>query len=159
MSSDASSIRDSMSVTVAAYRLACSWVRLHQTFISCLSGRSEMIDLSVFSRRSTNGWVIRRSSRAASSDPCRSIGTAYRSRNCLLAAEHAGVGELHDRPQLGELVLHRRAGQRDPRRRRAATLTAFACWLRWFLIACASSQTTRDQRTADSAARSRTAVW
>ena len=25
--------------------------------------------------------------------------------------------------------------------------TAFACWLRWFLIACASSHTTRAQRT------------
>ena len=40
-----------------------------------------------------------------------------------------------------------------------SALTALACWLRWFLIACASSQTTRDQRTADSATRSRTAVW
>jgi len=55
MSSAASSIRLSMSVTVAAYRLACSGVRLHHTFISCLSGRSEMIVLSVFRRRSTNG--------------------------------------------------------------------------------------------------------
>jgi len=31
-------------------------------------------------------------------------------------------------------------------------LIAFACRLRWFLIACASSQTTRDQLTSDSAA-------
>ena len=76
MSSVASSIRASMSATVAAYRLACSAVRLHQTFISCLSGRSEMIVLSVFRRRSRNGWVSRCSARAASSEPCRSIGIA-----------------------------------------------------------------------------------
>ena len=76
MSSLASSMRLSMSVTVAWYRLACSCVRLHQTLISCLSGRSEMIDLSVFSRRSTNGWVTRRSRCAASSSPNRSTGTA-----------------------------------------------------------------------------------
>jgi hypothetical protein len=76
MSSAASSIRLSMSATVAAYRLACSAVRLHQTFISCLSGRSEMIALSVFSRRRTNGRVTRCRAAAASCDPCRSIGTA-----------------------------------------------------------------------------------
>ena len=91
MSSDASSIRDNMSATVAAYRLACSWVRLHQTFISCLSDRSEMIALSVLSRRSTNGWVTRRSSRAASCEPCRSIGTAYRSRNAFSAPSRPGL--------------------------------------------------------------------
>jgi hypothetical protein len=33
----------------------------------------------------------------------------------LRRAEQAGVGELHDRPQLRQLVLHRRPGQRDPR--------------------------------------------
>jgi hypothetical protein len=158
MSSDASSIRESMSLTVAAYRLACSWVRLHQTFISCLSGRSEMIDLSVFSRRSTNGWVIRRSCRVASSDPCRSIGTAYRSRNSFWPPSRPGLANCmidHSSDSWFSTGVPVSA-IREPA---VSALTAFACWLRWFLIACASSQTTRDQRTADSAARSRAAVW
>ena len=55
MPSSAASILAIMSVTVAWYSDACSGVRLHQTFISSLSGRSEMIDLSVFSRRRMNG--------------------------------------------------------------------------------------------------------
>src|ERR1700691_3716612 len=43
----AASILAIMSLTVAWYSDACSGVRLHQTFISCLSGRSKMIVLSV----------------------------------------------------------------------------------------------------------------
>ena len=70
-----------MSLTVAWYSDACSGVRLHQTFISSLSGRSEMIVLSVFSRRRMNGPVIRLSRSAASSSPLRSIGTANLVRN------------------------------------------------------------------------------
>ena len=121
MSSAASSIRLSMSSTVAWYRLACSGVRLHQTFISCLSGRSEMIVLSVFSRRRTNGWVIRLSAWTASRRVLR-IAPLDRHRvplaELLGRAEQARVGELHDRPQLGQPVLHRRPGQGDPGRGR-----------------------------------------
>ena len=72
----AASILASMSVTVAWYSDACSGVRLHQIFISSLSGRSEMMVLSVFSRRRMNGPVIRFSRAVASASPLRSIGTA-----------------------------------------------------------------------------------
>src|SRR5262249_29742322 len=36
----------------------------------------------------------------------------------LPGPEQSGVGELHDRPQLGEVVLDGRAGERDPPARR-----------------------------------------
>jgi hypothetical protein len=80
-----------MSVTVASYSDACSAVRLHQTFISSLSGRSEMIDLSVLSRRRMNGPVIRRSRAVASSSAARSIGISYRCRNFSAGPSRPGL--------------------------------------------------------------------
>jgi len=71
----AASILVSMSVTVAWYKEACSGVRLHQTFISSLSGRSAMIDRSVLSRRRMNGPVTSLSRSVAASSPFRSMGT------------------------------------------------------------------------------------
>ena len=117
-----------------------------------------MIDLSVFSRRSTNGWVTRRSSRAASSDPCRSIGTAYLSRNAFSVPSMPGLANsMIDHSS--ESWFSTGVPVSAIRDAAGSDLTAFACWLRWFLIACASSQTNRDQLTSDSAARSRIAVW
>ena len=117
-----------------------------------------MIDLSVFSRRSTNGSVIRRSCPAASAEPCRSTGTAYRSRNDLADPSRPGLANSmidhssESRFSTGVPVSAIRDAAGSDR-------TAFACWLRWFLIAWASSHTTRAQRTCDSAARSLAAVW
>ncbi len=148
-----------MSVTVAAYRLACSWVRLHQTFISCFSGRSEMIVLSVFSRRSTNGSVIRRSSCAASAEPCRSTGTAYRSRNAFADPSRPGLANsMIDHSS--ESWFSTGVPVSAIRDAAGSALTAFACWLRWFLIAWASSHTTRAQPHLPTAPRrSLAAVW
>ena len=139
MSSAASSIRLSMSATVAAYRLACSGVRLHQTFISCLSGRSEMIALSVFRRRRTNGWVTRCSPRAASSSPYRSTGIAYCSRKAFAGPSRPGlVNSMIDhssdsRFSTGVPVSATRDAAGSAR-------TARACSVAWFLMFCASSQ-------------------
>ena len=144
-------MRLSMSVTVAWYRLACSEVRLQKTFISCLSGRSEMIVLSVFRRRSTNGWVSRLSAWVASGEPCRSIGTAYRSRNLSAGPSRPGlVKSMIDhssdsRFSTGVPVSAILAAAGSAR-------TARACLVAWFLMFCASSQTTRAQFTWPSAA-------
>ena len=151
MSSLASSMRLSMSVTVAWYRLACSAVRLHQTFISCFSGRSEMIVLSVFRRRSMNGWVSRLSACAASGEPCRSIGTAYRSRNRSACPSRPGL--------VKSMIDHSSDSRFSTGVPVSAILavagsarTARACLVAWFLMFCASSQTTRAQVTWPSAA-------
>ena len=74
MPGSAASILAIMSSTVAWYSEACSAVRLHQTFISSLSGRSAMTALSVFSRRKMNGPVTRLSCSVASASALRSIG-------------------------------------------------------------------------------------
>ena len=151
MSSSASSMRLSMSVTVAWYRLACSEVRLQKTFISCLSGRSEMIVLSVFRRRSTNGWVSRLSAWVASGEPCRSIGTAYRSRNFSAGPSRPGLVKSRidhssdSRFSTGVPVSAILAAAGSAR-------TARADLVAWFLMFCASSQTTRAQFTWPSAA-------
>ena len=110
----AASILAIMSLTVAWYSDACSGVRLHQTFISSLSGRSEMIVLSVFSRRRMNGPVIRCSRSAASSSPLRSIGTANLVRNRSAGPSSPGRTNSMIDHRSAEPVLDRRAGQRDP---------------------------------------------
>jgi len=50
-----------------------------------------MIVLSVFRRRSRNGWVMRFSACVASSEPCRSIGIAYFSRNVAAGPSRPGL--------------------------------------------------------------------
>ena len=84
--------------------------------ISVRGGRS--VSTSALVRRSRNGDSSRRSRRVACSlsagRPARSIGPAKRARELLGAAQQAGVAEAHDRPQLAQAVLHRRAGQRQP---------------------------------------------
>ena len=77
------SMRSIMSATTAWYSEACSWVSEQTTSISILAGRSVMIEVSVFSRRSTNGWVRDLSRLAASALPWRSMGVAKCSLNDL----------------------------------------------------------------------------
>ena len=84
-------MRSSMSSTTAWYSVACSRVSVQNSFISILSGRSAMIVRSVFSRRSTNGAVMRRSCAAASSSPSRSIGMAKRSRKDFSEPSRPGL--------------------------------------------------------------------
>ena len=81
-----------------------------------------MIERSVLSRRRTNGPVNRRSRRGGLvvAVPLDRLGVALLERRPPMPSR-PGVGELQDRPQVGEPVLHRRAGDRDPvaRRQRA----------------------------------------
>ena len=84
-----------------------------------------------------------RSRAAASSSAYRSIGTAYRARNVCAEAEHARVEEVQDGPQLGQPVLHRRAGQRDPAAGPGTGAPPGPSSLALFLMCCASSSTTR----------------
>ena len=156
MPSSAASILASMSLTVAWYRDACSAVRLHQTFISSLSGRSEMIVLSVFSRRRMNGPVIRFSRSAASSSPLRSIGTAYLLRNRSAGPSRPGP--------TNSMIDHRSVSRfstgvpvsaiRDPA---GSARTARAWRVAAFLMFWASSHTTRAHWTWLSASGSRAA--
>ena len=108
------SMRASMSSTTAWYSDACSAVRLQSTSISSLSGRSLMMDLSVLSRRSTNGRVRRPQPGrgVVVAVPLDRLGVPLPERGGR--AEQAGVGELHQRPQVGQPVLHRGTGDRDP---------------------------------------------
>ena len=64
----------------------------------------------------------------------------------VAAAEQPGGRPVEDRPQLGEVVLHRGAGQRDPGPRSGCARSARAVEERAFLTCCASSATTRSQR-------------
>ena len=57
-------------------------------------------------------------------------------------AEHAGVQELEQAPELAEVVLDRRAAQRQPVLGRAAAARPWPTRLSAFLIACASSRIT-----------------
>ena len=62
--------------------------------------------------------------------------------NDARGAEHAGVEELEQAPELAEVVLDRRAAQRQTMLRRASSRAAFADSVAAFLIACASSRIT-----------------
>jgi hypothetical protein len=157
MSCSADSIRASMSATVAWYSDACSGVRLHHTFISILSGRSEMIDRSVFTRRRMNGPVSRFSRSAASSSPCRSTGTAKLVRNFSAGPSSPGLVNSmidHSSPSRFSTGVPVSAIREAAGRLR----TARACRVPAFLMFCASSQTTRCQPTAASSSRSRAAI-
>jgi hypothetical protein len=146
-----------MSSTTTRYSAACSAVRLQSTSISSFSGRSEMIDESVLSRRNTNGPVIRRSRSAASASPCRSIGSANRLRN---------VAAGPSRPGLANCMIDQRSARRfstgvpvtATRCRAGSARTASACRVDAFLIACASSTTTRCQSMPARSAASRAAT-
>src|SRR5690606_10536607 len=136
------SIRASMSSTTAWYSEACSAVRLHRTSISSFSGRSEMIERSVFTRRSRNGRVSRASRRAAASSPWRSTGSAYRFLNVAAGPSSPGLAN--------SMMDHRSARRFSTgvpvtatRCRAGSARTAVACRVAAFLIACASSTTIR----------------
>ena len=104
-----------------------------------------------------NGWVIRRSRCAASGSPCRSTGTATRSRNVWAGPSRPGLAKsMMDHSSeswfsTGVPVSAMRAAAGSAR-------TALACAVSWFLIACASSHTTRTHRTWLSASRSLLAI-
>ena len=61
-----------------------------------------------------NGPVARRSRSVARASRQRSIGCRVAALERRCRAEQPRVEEVHDRVQLGQAVLHRRAGQRDP---------------------------------------------
>ncbi len=156
MSSSAASIRAIMSLTVAWYSDACSGVRLHQTFISSLSGRSEMIVLSVFSRRRMNGPVIRFSRSAAASSPLRSIGTANLARNRSAGPSRPGrVNSMIDHRSLSRFSTGVPVSAIRDRAGRARTARAWR--VAAFLMFWASSHTTRAHSTWLRASWSRTA--
>jgi hypothetical protein len=126
---------------------------LHQIFISSLSGRSEMIALSVFRRRRMNGPVIRFSRAVASASPLRSIGTAYLVRNCCAGPSRPGL--------VNSMIDHSSARRFSTGVPVSAILdpagrlrTAWACRVTEFLMFCASSQTTRRHGIWLSASRS-----
>ena len=101
------------------------------------------------------------SARSASSAATRvAVAVARQLRDELRPrADEAGVGEVEDRPEVAEAVLDRRAGERDARARAGMRRSCCAVSLAGFLIACASSSTTRahvDARRC--ASTSRTAV-
>ena len=115
-----------------------------------------MIDESVLSRRRTNGPVNRRSRSAASSSPCRSIGSAYRLRK---------PRALPSRPGLANSRIDQRSASRFStgvpvtaiRVSAGIERIATACLVAAFLIAWASSTTTRRQLIFRSSAASRAA--
>ena len=72
-----------------------------------------MIALSVLSRRRMNGPVSRLSRRSASGSLLGLDRHVERPLELGLGAQQAGVEELHDRPQIADVVLDRRAGQGD----------------------------------------------
>ena len=106
-----------------------------------LGGSSGAMPGSDLRRRSRNGstsWANRRAPPGRPALDRRGPDLAEGVRR----AEQPGRGPVEDRPQLGEVVLHRRAGQRDPARdpmvRRLARGRGGG-----FLTCCASSATTR----------------
>jgi hypothetical protein len=71
-------------------------------------------------------------------------------------AEQPRIEEVHDRVELGQPVLDRRAGQRDPMAG-ASERIARVCFASIVLMFCASSSTTRSHLAPASVSRSRTA--
>ena len=113
--------------TTPWYMLACSRVSDAHANCSTLSGRSGTSDLSALVRRSRNGDVSWRSAAAAAT-----IVVAFDRRREARAelgevAEQARRDHRHDRPQLAEPVLDRRAGERDVLPGRAACATPWPC--------------------------------
>ena len=64
-------------------------------------------------RRSMKGAIRRRSRCCASRSRSRSIGRGEALVEARQGAEQAGVAEAHDRPQFGQAVFDRRAGERE----------------------------------------------
>ena len=89
-----------------------------------------------------NGVVSRLSRSAASASLLRLDRHEEVAPELGLAAQQAGVEELHDRPQVADVVLDRRAGQRDAPVAPAAHRAACDCLVSGFLMFCASSRTT-----------------
>ena len=115
-----------------------------------------MIDLSVLTRRRMNGPVNRRNRSAAPSSPCRSIGSEYRFLN--VAADPRRPGLTNSR------IDHRSARRFSTGVPVTAILVAagrermeVACLVAAFLIACASSTTTRRHETLRRSEASRAA--
>ena len=140
--------------TTCWYSTACSRVSPAQATCSILSGRSGTSERSAFVRRSTNGWVIRRSRAAASPSPSRSIGLAKRCRNRSRLPSIPGLTTsriAHRSARRFSTGVPVRASFWPARRARIA----LAAWVAGFLIICASSATTVDHSTAPRCSRSR----
>ena len=80
---------------------------------SVIGGRSSSTSGESFVRRRMNGRTIARSRSSAGSSCAISIGRCERAREPLARAEQARVEDVHQRPQLAEVVLERRAGHRE----------------------------------------------
>ena len=83
------------------------------------------------------------------------IGTKKVRRNSAWRAEQAGIEELHDRPEVADVVLDRRAGQGDAVAGLQSRGPPCACLVSGFLMFWASSRTTPAQSTFLNSSRSR----
>jgi len=103
-----------------------------------------MIDLSLLSRRSTNGPVTWRSSRVAASSPSRSIGPEKRLVNEVIDPSRPGFNTF-----INDHSSARRFSTGVPvsaiRRCADSAATALAVLVRGFLICWASSRANRPQ--------------
>ena len=120
---------------------------------SCPAGRAPAWR-SALVRRSTNGWVIRRSRAAASPSPSRSIGLPkrWRKRSRLPSIPGLTASRIaHRSARRFSTGVPVRASFWPARSARSA----LAAWVAGFLIICASSATTVDHATAPRCSRSR----
>ena len=143
----APAIAASVSRTTASYSPACSAVSDTARSVSVLGGSSGAMPGSDLRRRSRKGRT--------------SAGQPLRGRRVLAAldglrvagaegaepAEQPRRGPVEDRPQLGEVVLHRGAGERDARRGADGAQLPCAVAEYGFLTCWASSATTMPQAT------------
>jgi hypothetical protein len=109
----------------------------HASARSSRAGRAALAPWCGAARTAARVRAARR--RASRSGLAREVGAEL--WNAARATEHAGVQELEQRPQLAEVVLDRRAAEREAMlgAQQARGLGGAA---RAFLIACASSSTT-----------------
>ena len=80
-----------------------------------------------------------------------------RGGTCVSGPSSPGVVQSRMRPQLGQVVLHRGAGQRDPGGAPGSCAAPWRCRSSGFLTCWASSATTRPQRLLGQASRRRSA--
>lgn len=113
--------------------------------------------LSVLRRRSTNGPVARFSRVVACSSPLASIGSWNRSRNAPREPSRPGLqNSMIDQSSARWFSTGVPVSARRPLA--GIERTALACRVPLFLMACASSQTTRCQAVFPRVSRSRCAV-
>jgi len=125
---------------VFSYNAACCWVSNANWFCSTLSGKSEMMLLSVFMRRIINGDVI-----------LRKRATAASSLNTWMGSEKFSLKDfmLPKYPLLAYSMMDQNSVRRFStgvpliamRRLLGMLLMAFDWLVSWFLMFCASSMT------------------